>query len=46
MDYKLPAISDAKLYKLAGNAISIPVVELIVKKINEYFKLNNFILTF
>lgn len=34
-DYKLPNISDSKLYKLAGNAVSIPVVELIVNKLKE-----------
>jgi len=33
--YKLPNISDSKLYKLAGNAVSIPVVELIVKRVND-----------
>ena len=27
--YKLPTISDTNLYKLAGNAVSVPVVELI-----------------
>lgn len=32
-DYKLPELSDTKLYKLAGNAVSIPVVELIVNKL-------------
>jgi DNA (cytosine-5)-methyltransferase 1 len=32
-DYKLPKLSDSKLYKLAGNAVSIPVIELIIKKI-------------
>lgn len=32
-NYKLPAISDAKLYSLAGNAVSVPVIELIAKKI-------------
>lgn len=31
--YILPNISDSKLYKLAGNAVSIPVIELIVNKI-------------
>ena len=31
--YKLPKIADSKLYKLAGNAVSIPVVQLIVDKI-------------
>ena len=34
-NYKLPNISNSKLYKLAGNAVSIPVVELIAQKINE-----------
>jgi len=33
-NYKLPEISDSKLYKLAGNAVSIPVVELLVDKLN------------
>jgi len=32
--YKLPELSDSALYKLAGNAVSVPVVRLIVKKIN------------
>jgi len=32
-DYKLPAISDSGLYKLAGNAVSVPIVELLVEKI-------------
>jgi len=27
--YKLPSLSDASLYKLSGNAISVPVVKLI-----------------
>jgi DNA (cytosine-5)-methyltransferase 1 len=31
--YKLPNLSDSKLYKLAGNAVSIPVVELLANKI-------------
>lgn len=34
-EYKLDGISDSGLYKLAGNAVSIPVVELIVKHINK-----------
>lgn len=34
-DYILPKISNGALYKLAGNAVSIPVVDKIVKKINE-----------
>jgi DNA (cytosine-5)-methyltransferase 1 len=33
-DYKLPEkLSDSKLYKLSGNAVSVPIVELIVKRI-------------
>ena len=32
-DYKLPPLSDSQLYKLAGNAISIPVVELVGREI-------------
>ena len=31
--YKLPALSDANLYKLAGNAVSVPVVELIANRL-------------
>ena len=33
LDYKLPNICDSDLYKLAGNAVSIPVVNLIVNKL-------------
>ncbi len=33
-DYKLPELSDSSLYKLAGNAVSVPVVDLIVEKLN------------
>ena len=34
IDYKLPTtLSDTNLYKLAGNAVSVPVVELIVSKL-------------
>lgn len=32
-DYKLPGIADSKLYKLAGNAVTIPVIKLIITKI-------------
>jgi DNA (cytosine-5)-methyltransferase 1 len=32
-EYKLPKISDTNLYKLAGNAVSVPVVELIAKRL-------------
>jgi DNA (cytosine-5)-methyltransferase 1 len=31
--YKLPNLSNSKLYSLAGNAVSVPVVELIANKI-------------
>jgi DNA (cytosine-5)-methyltransferase 1 len=34
-NYKLPNISDSGLYKLAGNCVTVPVVELIIKKIND-----------
>jgi DNA (cytosine-5)-methyltransferase 1 len=34
-DYVLPKISDSKLYKLAGNAVTVPVVGLIVKKLEK-----------
>ena len=33
IDYKLPSISTSKLYSLAGNAVSVPVVILIANKI-------------
>ena len=31
--YKLPALCDSNLYKLAGNAVSVPVVRLIANRI-------------
>ena len=31
--YKLPSISDTNLYKLAGNAVSLPVVKLIANRL-------------
>jgi DNA (cytosine-5)-methyltransferase 1 len=31
--YKLPTISDTNLYKLAGNAVSVPVVKLIAQRL-------------
>ena len=31
--YKLPKLSDSSLYKLAGNAVSVPVVKLIANRI-------------
>ena len=33
LDYVLPEMSDANLYKLAGNAVSVPVVELIANRL-------------
>lgn len=33
--FKLPKISDAQLYKLAGNAVSLPVVKLIANRITQ-----------
>lgn len=39
-DYKLPKISDFKLYKLAGNAVSIPIIELIINKLIFLFSLS------
>lgn len=33
LNYKLPNVCDGALYKLAGNAVSVPVVELIVDKL-------------
>ena len=32
-NYKLPNVCDSSLYKLAGNAVSVPVVSLIVNKL-------------
>ena len=34
-DYELPTLSDSALYKLAGNAVSVPVVECIVRRLGE-----------
>ena len=34
-DYKLPSMYVSKLYSLAGNAVSVPVVKLIANKIIE-----------
>jgi DNA (cytosine-5)-methyltransferase 1 len=40
--YKLPNVCDSHLYKLAGNAVSLPVVELIAQNINTaILKINN-----
>ena len=35
VDYKLPDVCDSALYKLAGNAVSVPVVNLIVNKLED-----------
>jgi DNA (cytosine-5)-methyltransferase 1 len=32
-DYELPKLSDATLYKIAGNAVSIPIIKLIAEKV-------------
>jgi DNA (cytosine-5)-methyltransferase 1 len=31
--YKLPTLADSNLYKLAGNAVSVPVVTLIANRL-------------
>ena len=38
LSYKLPVLSDANLYKLAGNAVSVPVVNLIANRIVSLLK--------
>ena len=35
-DFKLPKLSDSKLYKLAGNAVSVPVIKLIADRLVNY----------
>lgn len=40
-DYILPNLCDGKLYKLAGNAVSVPIVKLIVDKIVKLNHLND-----
>lgn len=32
-DYKLPNLSDSKLYSLAGNAVSVPIVKLLADRL-------------
>ena len=34
-DYQLPEVCDGALYRLAGNAVSVPVVQLIANKLNQ-----------
>ncbi len=36
-NYRLPSISDNKLYKLAGNAVSVPVIKQLAGKIMQLF---------
>ena len=36
-DYELPKICDSALYKLAGNAVSFPVVKLIAERVADLF---------
>jgi DNA (cytosine-5)-methyltransferase 1 len=38
-NYKLPDISDSGLYKLAGNAVSVPVVQLLANNITKIIDL-------
>lgn len=33
-DYILPKVNDSALYKLAGNAVSVPVIELIIERLS------------
>lgn len=40
LSYNLPIISDSNLYKLSGNAVSLPVVKLIANKIIALLKEN------
>lgn len=40
-NYNLPNISDSKLYKLAGNAVSIPIIDMIIKKITNILNYSN-----
>jgi DNA (cytosine-5)-methyltransferase 1 len=35
--YKLPPLADSNLYKLAGNAVSVPVVKLIAERLLSFF---------
>lgn len=37
-DYKLPTLADSHLYKLAGNAVSVPVVKLIADRVMTLLK--------
>jgi DNA (cytosine-5)-methyltransferase 1 len=39
-DYKLPNISDSHLYKQIGNSVSIPIIDIISKKIYEFLAVN------
>jgi DNA (cytosine-5)-methyltransferase 1 len=37
LEYELPDLCDSSLYKLAGNAVSVPVIDLIVNKIHDLY---------
>ena len=39
--FKLPKLSDSQLYRLAGNAVSVPVVSLIAERIFEHSTARN-----
>lgn len=36
LSYKLPKLSDSQLYKLAGNAVSVPIVKMIADRLISY----------
>ncbi len=38
--YQLPALADSALYKLAGNAVSVPVIQLLAKQITQILGAN------
>ena len=40
LDYKL-GISDSQLYKMAGNAVSVPVVEWVAQRVLNWDNLRN-----
>jgi len=35
-NYKIPNLADSHVYKLAGNAVSVPVVKLIANRLMEF----------
>ena len=46
IDYKLPDVCNSALYKLAGNAVSLPVINLVVNKLEEIIKILILIINF